>query len=133
MTDFQERLRLAQEGAKREALLSIGYSREEVEGVLSGTLPPPGGYTALTDPTNVLMREVAPVGQPTHERGPVDIMGVTTRTNTSEHRTCRSEGCLQRIAPGQRYERVARLNQKIESYHTACFEDEFGPRELYGD
>lgn len=68
--------------------------------------------------------------QPT-ERGPVDIVGVTTRTNTSETRTCSS--CIGRIDEGVRYERVAREEHTFESYHVACFEEEFGRRELYGD
>ena len=125
MTDFLERMRAFQLEARREALLSLGYSPEEAE---RGAVQ---GYTALTDPTNVLMKEVAPVGQPMHERGPVDIMGVTTRTNSSEHRRC--EGCKSSIPVNVRYERVARLDQRIESFHTLCFEDEFGLRELYGD
>lgn len=67
--------------------------------------------------------------QPT--RGPVEILGVTTRHNTSEERVCLS--CLNRIAVGRAYERVARLEGCIESYHCTCFEDEFGSRSLYGD
>jgi hypothetical protein len=39
-------------------LLLRGYSPEEVEAMLEGTLPWPGPPTALTDPTNVLMQEV---------------------------------------------------------------------------
>jgi hypothetical protein len=70
------------------------------------------------------------MAQPT-ERGPVDIVGVTTRTNTSEERTCPS--CTQRIDVGVRYERVARDQHTFESYHTGCFEYEFGERRLYGD
>ncbi len=76
------------------------------------------------------------MAQPT-ARGPVDIMGVTTRTNSSTNRTCNSEACKshrRRIAVGVRYERVARIpGPVIESYHRSCFEDEFGKRELYGD
>lgn len=65
-------------------------------------------------------------------RGPVEIMGVTTRTNTSDHRSCSS--CLHVIDRNVRYERVARKpGPTIESYHVACFEEEFGRRELYGD
>lgn len=71
------------------------------------------------------------MAQPT-ARGPVDIMGVTTRTNTSDHRSCPS--CLHKIDKGVRYERVARTpGPRIESYHRACFQEEFGQRELYGD
>jgi len=70
------------------------------------------------------------MAQPT-ARGPVDIMGVTTRKNTSEHRRC--ESCTHKIDVGVRYERVARTTQKIESYHSGCFEYEFGERRLYGD
>lgn len=66
-----------------------------------------------------------------HPRGAVDIEGVTTRTNTNNERTCVS--CVTRIDVGVRYERVARLGGAIESYHRGCFEEEFGPRELYGD
>jgi hypothetical protein len=66
-----------------------------------------------------------------HERGPVDIQGVTTRTNTSENRVCL--GCLHRIDLGRAYERVARLGGDIESYHVMCFEHEFGTRSLYGE
>lgn len=70
------------------------------------------------------------MAQPT-ERGPVKIVGVTTRHNTSETRTCVS--CLNRIGLGRRYERVARTTGNIESYHVMCFEHEFGTRSLYGD
>lgn len=65
------------------------------------------------------------------QRGPVDIKGVTTRTNTSDDRTCGA--CGKRVAVGQPYERVARLDDTIESYDTKCFAEEFGPREAYGD
>ncbi len=64
-------------------------------------------------------------------RGPVDILGVTTRTNTNEDRGCAS--CLQGIDVGVRYERVARDQVTIESYHVMCFEEEFGERRLYGE
>lgn len=64
-------------------------------------------------------------------RGAVEIMGVTTRENTSEKRVCVS--CLHRIDLGRAYERVARLNGDIESYHVGCFEEEFGTRSNYGD
>lgn len=64
-------------------------------------------------------------------RGPVDILGVTTRENTSNDRTCPS--CLHKIYIGVRYERVARDQHTIESYHRGCFEYEFGERSLYGD
>lgn len=64
-------------------------------------------------------------------RGPVEIKGVTTRTNENPDRTC--VACLHHIAVGKRYERVARLDGSIESYHEQCFVDEFGPREAYGD
>lgn len=66
-----------------------------------------------------------------HPRGPVEIMGVTTRTNTSEDRICSS--CLGKIDVGVRYERVARDEQTIESHHVMCFEEEFGSRGLYGE
>lgn len=66
-----------------------------------------------------------------HERGGVDIRGVTTRSNTSDDRRCMS--CLNRIDVGVAYERVARLDDAIESYHRGCFEYEFGTRSLYGD
>lgn len=64
-------------------------------------------------------------------RGAVEIEGVTTRHNTSDTRTC--VGCLHRIDMGRAYERVARLNGNIESYHPMCFEEEFGTRSNYGD
>lgn len=64
-------------------------------------------------------------------RGAVEIVGVTTRHNTSETRTCM--GCVQRIDIGVAYERVARTGGAIESYHVACFEEEFGTRGNYGD
>lgn len=64
-------------------------------------------------------------------RGPVEIMGVTTRTNTSWDRHC--ESCKQSIHKENQYERVARTDGKIESYHVDCFVEEFGRRELYGD
>lgn len=63
-------------------------------------------------------------------RGPVEIEGVTTRTNTSDDRQCSS--CLEDVDVGVRYERVARKDQAIESYHLMCFEEEFGKRVLYG-
>lgn len=46
--------------AQRDALglLLAGYTPEEVEQVLAGTLPHPDEPTALSDPTNVLMQEV---------------------------------------------------------------------------
>jgi hypothetical protein len=69
------------------------------------------------------------MAQPT-ERGPVDIAGVTTRTNTSKDRHCPS--CMHKIEVGVRYERVARDQHTFESYHRGCFEEEFGRRELYG-
>lgn len=65
------------------------------------------------------------------KRGPVEIKGVTTRTNTSWERKC--EACAKIIPVGTQYERVARLNDSIESYGQKCFEEEFGPREAYGD
>ena len=64
-------------------------------------------------------------------RGAVEIMGVTTRTNTSDNRPCVC--CLHRIDLGRAYERVMRVNGDIESYHVACFEEEFGTRSNYGD
>lgn len=63
-------------------------------------------------------------------RGPVEIKGVTTRTNENEDRTC--VACVRRVDAGVRYERVARLEGDIESYHVGCFADEFGSREAYG-
>jgi hypothetical protein len=70
-----------------------------------------------------------------HARGPVEIMGVTTRTNTSDNRRCASEVCpTPRVEVGQKYERVARSpGPVIESYHVHCFADEFGKRDLYGE
>lgn len=65
------------------------------------------------------------------QRGPVEIKGVTTRTNTSSDRRC--EACSNPIDVGVLYERVARLDDQIESYDQACFEDEFGPRQAYGE
>lgn len=65
------------------------------------------------------------------QRGPVEIKGVTTRTNTSGDRTCTACGWL--ILSGEQYERVARLDDTIESYDPECFEEEFGPRQAYGD
>lgn len=69
------------------------------------------------------------MSQPT-TRGPVEIKGVTTRVNTSDDRHCPS--CLHKIDKGVKYERVARDEHTIESYHTACFVEEFGERRLYG-
>lgn len=66
-----------------------------------------------------------------HARGPVDILGVTTRVNTSANRACPT--CLNKIDLGVRYERVARDAHTFESYHVACFEDDFGERFLYGE
>lgn len=63
-------------------------------------------------------------------RGAVEIEGVTTRHNTSEKRTC--VACLHRVSLGRAYERVARLDGTIESYHVPCFEMEFGTRSNYG-
>lgn len=63
------------------------------------------------------------------ERGPVEIQGVTTRTSGTWDRHCVS--CGQSIHRGGQYERVARLDDKIESYHPDCFVDEFGERRLY--
>jgi len=67
-------------------------------------------------------------------RGPVDILGVTTRTNSSADRYCASEACpVPLIEVGKTYERVARDEHTFESYHPACFGEEFGERRLYGD
>jgi hypothetical protein len=63
-------------------------------------------------------------------RGLVEILGVTTRTNTSPDRSC--ESCGNEIGVGKQYERVARLDTTIESYEPECFVEEFGPREHYG-
>lgn len=119
--------------AQRNALglLLAGYSPEEVEAILEGSLPYPEGYTALTDPNNVQLKVVrVKMAQPT-ARGPVNIMGVTTRHNTSEKRTCIC--CLHRIRLDGAYERVMRLSGDVESYHVFCFEQEFGARSLYGE
>lgn len=110
-------------------LLLTGYSPEEAEAMLEGRLVQQEAPTALTDPTNVMMKEVVTMVQPT-ERGPVDILGVTTRTNTKATRTC--ECCLRIVKVGRPYERVARDQHTFQSYHPACFVDEFGRRELYG-
>jgi hypothetical protein len=64
-------------------------------------------------------------------RGLVEIKGVTTRVNTSPNRVC--ESCMHRVRVGDKYERVARLSEDIESHHPQCFEDEFGPRKSYGE
>lgn len=50
--------------ARRDALglLLAGYTPEDVERVLEGTLPHPDERTALSDPTNVLMQEVSTDG-----------------------------------------------------------------------
>ena len=63
-------------------------------------------------------------------RGPVDIQGVTTRTNHNPNRTCAADG--KRIELHEQYERVARADGSIESYTLGCFEAEFGERRLYG-
>ncbi len=111
-------------------LLQAGLTPEEVEARMYPRGEPVRPLTALSDPTNVVMQEVSTMAQPT-ARGPVEIMGVTTRTNSSENRKC--TGCLERIDVGVRYERVARIpGPKIESFHVMCFEYEFGKRELYG-
>lgn len=110
-------------------LLLAGLSPEEAEGHLEGRLVQQAAPTALTDPNNVLMKEVGTMTQ-AHERGPVEILGVTTRTNTTEGRTC--EACHVFVLMGQKYERVARDENTFESYHRDCFEVEFGRRELYG-
>lgn len=65
------------------------------------------------------------------QRGPVEIKGVTTRTNERSYRKCKA--CPDAIALRAPYERVARLGGSIESYHQHCFIEEFGPREAYGD
>jgi hypothetical protein len=105
------------------SLLLRGQTPEEVEEALADAIRP---RTALSDPTNVQLEVVT-----VQARGPVKILGVTTRTNTSTDRACPS--CLHAIDVGVRYERVARDEHTIESYHVACFEDEFGKRALYGD
>lgn len=64
-------------------------------------------------------------------RGPVEIMGVTTRKNTSPNRYCKADGL--RIEVHSDYERVMRKDGSIEFYSPGCFEAEFGSRELYGD
>lgn len=45
-------------------LLNRGCSPEQVEDVLTGALPHPDERTALSDPTNVLMKEVTGDGTP---------------------------------------------------------------------
>lgn len=110
-------------------LLLAGLSPEEVETHLAGRLVQQGPRTALSDPTNVMMKEVTSVAQP-HERGPVEIKGVTTRVNHITNRTCAAgDGLIREFAT---YERVARDEHTIESYHVRCFRDEFGDRRLYG-
>jgi hypothetical protein len=66
------------------------------------------------------------------ERGLVDIMGVTTRTNNKAERRCAAHPD-EVIELGQPYERVMRLDGQVESYSPQCFASEFGKRELYGD
>lgn len=114
------------------SLLLAGLSPEEVETHLEGRLVQQAAPTALTDPTNVLMKEVGTMAQPT-ERGPVDIMGVTTRSNNVEGRARKCTACPDAIALHAPYERVMRLGGKVEFYHPGCFESEFGERVLYGD
>lgn len=115
--------------ARRYALglLLSGLSPEEAEAHLEGRLVQREAPTALTDPNNVLMKEVTTMAQP---RGAVDIEGVTTRSNHSETRHCFAEG--DPIPLGAPYERVERIGGAIESYHPSCFEAEFDRRELYG-
>jgi hypothetical protein len=55
MTNPEQEARLAADVLR---LLERGYSPEEAEQVLEGTLPWPDEPTALSDPTNVLMTEV---------------------------------------------------------------------------
>lgn len=122
------------EEARRYALglLRGGMSPEQAEEVLARRLVLREPLTALTDPTNDPVFKEVPRMTQAHARGPVDIMGVTTRTNSSGNRTCTS--CAQRVDVGVKYERVARSpGPVIESYHVGCFEEEFGKRELYGD
>lgn len=47
--------------AQRDALglLLAGYTPEQIEDILAGDLPHPDEPTALSDPTNVLMKEVS--------------------------------------------------------------------------
>lgn len=111
-------------------LLLAGYSPEEAEVHLEGRLVQQEPRTALSDPTNVLMKEVPAMAQPT--RGPVEIMGVTTRFNNVEGRARRCTACPDAIALRAPYERVMRLGGKVEFYHPQCFESEFGERVLYG-
>jgi len=117
--------------ARRYALglLLAGLSPEQVETHLEGRLVQREALTALSDPNNVLLKEVTTVAQPT-QRGPVDILGVTTRTNTSDGRRCNA--CHKRIPIGRPYERVARDEHTFESYDPGCFVEEFGERRLYG-
>lgn len=111
-------------------LLLAGLSPEQVETHLAGRLVQQEAPTALSDQTNALMKGVTTMAQPT-ERGPVQIKGVTTRTNNTGGREC--EGCEWRIVLGDDYERVMRLDGRVEFYHPDCFVEEFGSRELYGD
>lgn len=113
-------------------LLLAGLSPEEAEAHLAGRLVQQEAHSALTDPINdPVMREVPAMAQPT--RGPVEILGVTTRTNTSNNRYCASEECMVGLIEiGKRYERVARDEETIECYHPICFVNEFGERGLYG-
>ena len=117
--------------ARRYALglLLAGLSPEQVETHLEGRLVQREAVTALSDLTNVELKEVVTMAHPT-QRGPVEIQGVTTRHNNNEDRTC--EACPNMIDIGVAYERVARLDGKIQSYHRGCFEYEFGERRLYG-
>lgn len=48
--------------ARALGLLLAGYSPEEVEALLEAEATEPNAYTALTDPTNVLMQEVTDDG-----------------------------------------------------------------------
>lgn len=107
-------------------LLLARLSPEQVQVHLEGRLVQQGAPTGLSDPIRNPSKEVGTVAQP---RGPVEIKGVTTRT-TEQNRSC--EACPFDILAGTHYERVARTEGAIESYHTDCFEDEFGSRGLYG-
>lgn len=67
-------------------------------------------------------------------RGPVDVKGVTTRINRSDDRWCHAHPDREHmLESGATYERVARLDGRIESYTPECFAEEFGPRGAYGD
>lgn len=119
--------------ARRYALglLLAGLSPEQAEARLEGRLVQREAHTALTDPTNVMMKEVGTMAQP---RGAIDIKGVTTRHNQSDARHCvgNAHGLFSGIGADEPYERVMLLDGTVESYHPDCFAAKFGARGLYG-